>query len=219
MTRTMSSSKVPPTTISMVVQEKVIHLQNKRSDHHPVWDLKFKMTGRKKILNKGIKMVMRSSLYNLLSQEVDQSLVVLRSPSELKVLKTLLTSSQTPNADLVEMPKLLKQTTSDAQRDQLLSTNLKKLKLKITHAYYAKIPQPIQDTKLLQWVCLSQVNSMTFIHLFHIDITNHLMCPTSIQDTDQKMVIPLFKSGVTISLILEMISDAISVLDLPRLCM
>jgi hypothetical protein len=71
----------------------------------------------------------------------------------------------------------------------------------------------------LQWVCLSQANSMTSTHLFHTDIINHLMYPTSTQDTDQRMVIPLFKSGVTISLILEMISDAISVLDLPRLCM
>lgn len=177
------------------------------------------MTGRKKTSRKGIKMVMRSSLFNPLFQEVDQSLVAPRSLLELRVSKTLLISSQTPNVDLVEMPKLLKQIMSDAQRDQLLSTNLKKLKLKITHAYYAKIPLPTQDTKLLQWVCLSQANSMTSTHLFHTDIINHLMYPTSTQDTDQRMVIPLFKSGVTISLILEMISDAISVLDLPRLCM
>lgn len=107
------------------------------------------MTGRKKILKKGIKMVMRSSLFNLLFQEVAQSPVAPRLPLELTVLKTSLTFSQTPNADLVEMPKLLKQIMSDAQRDQLLSTNLKKLKLKITPVYYAKIPNQTQDTKLL----------------------------------------------------------------------
>ena len=162
---------------------------------------------------------MRSSLFNLLFQEVAQSPVAPRLPLELTVLKTSLTFSQTPNADLVEMPKLLKQTMSDAQRDQLLSTNLKKLKLKITPVYYAKIPKQTQDTKLLLWVCLFQVNSMMSIHLFHIDIINQVMCPTSTQDTDQRMVTPSFKSGETISLILEMISDAISVLDLPRLCM
>ena len=107
------------------------------------------MTGRKKTSRKGIKMVMRSSLFNPLFQEVDQSLVAPRSLLELRVSKTLLISSQTPNVDLVEMPKLLKQIMSDAQRDQLLSTNLKKLKLKITPVYYAKIPKQTQDTKLL----------------------------------------------------------------------
>lgn len=54
---------------------------------------------------------------------------------------------------------------------------------------------------------------MMSIHLFHIDIINQVMYPTSTQDTDQRMVTPSFKSGETISLILEMISDAILVVS------
>ena len=89
---------------------------------------------------------MRSSLFNLLYPEVDQSPVVPMFTLELKVLKMLLTFSQTPNVDLVEMPKLSKQTTSLAQRDQILSTKLNIWPPKITPVSYANLL--IQTTKL-----------------------------------------------------------------------
>jgi hypothetical protein len=98
------------------------------------------MIGRKKILRRDIKKVMKGSLYNLLYQEVDQSPEELRLQLELKVLKTSSTFSQIQNVDLVVMLKLLKQTTSDAQRNHLLSMNLKNHKLKISPVYYARIP-------------------------------------------------------------------------------
>jgi len=89
---------------------------------------------------------MRSSLFNLLCPEVDQSPVVPMFTLELKVLKMLSTFSQTPNVDLVEMPKLSKQTTSLAQRDQILSTKLNIWPPKITPVSYANLL--IQTTKL-----------------------------------------------------------------------
>lgn len=107
------------------------------------------MTGKRKILRNAIKMVTRNLLYNPLFQEVAQSPEEPRLLLELKVLRTLLTFSQIPNADLEEIPKSWTQTTSDAPRDQLLSTNLRKLRSKITLVFYAKILNQMPDTRLL----------------------------------------------------------------------
>jgi hypothetical protein len=107
------------------------------------------MIGRKKILRRDIKKVMKGSLYNLLYQEVDQSPVAPELKLELKVLKTSLIFSQIQNADLVVIVKLSKQTTSDVPRNQLLSTNLRNHKLKISPVYYARTPYLMPDMKLL----------------------------------------------------------------------
>lgn len=127
--------------------------------------------------------------------------------------RTLSTSSLIPNVDSERTPTSYLATGSNAQRNHQLSTKGSMNSPKTTLASFVRTHHQTMRLTSSLLVCHSQEISMTCTHLYHSGTTTKYKSPTSIQGMDQRMVTLSFRFGEITSLILEMISDATSVLD------
>ena len=121
------------------------------------------------------------------------------------------------NADSVTTTTLWKQTGSLVRRSHQLSMSWNTDRQGTINASFAKTLLKTLGPRLFLSVFHLLDTSKIYTPRFHIDTTSKLLLRLSTHVMDQRMVTPLFRSGVRTSQILVTISDATSVPGVLRL--
>lgn len=164
-----------------------------------VWEENPRVSGKFATSKRDSLMEKTNYWFSLFSQEEDQPMVRQRFKLELTVWKTSSLCSLIQNADSVTTTTLWQQTGSNVRWSHQLSTSWNTKLIGTLLASFAKTLQLTLSPRLLLSVFHLLDTSKMYTPHFHIDTMSKLLLRLSTHDMDQRMVTPLFRSGVRTS--------------------